>query len=157
MKTEFFTKRDFAIILNEVIQRFIHTEIDKHKISDTGKMRNSLESREVTSTETELWGVDYAYYAISGRSGGKGPKSQDLIGWVQRKFGVSGKQAEGMAYVIARKIAKEGTDRNKEKINLSEILNSQEVRQYIIERVTQIMNKNVTDHIQSQLKKLKIK
>jgi len=52
--------------------------------------------------------VDYTRYVEDGRSPGKFPPPDKLIPWVERNMGLTGKEAKRVAFLIGRKIAREG-------------------------------------------------
>lgn len=67
-------------------------------------------SVDVTNTATN------SFYRIVGRGPGKMPPKQPILDWVYAK-GLKGKDAERRAFLIRRKISKEGTQRWIEKDN----------------------------------------
>lgn len=50
---------------------------------------------------------------LEGRSKGKQPPSKALESWVSKVLGVSGKEVQRVAFLVARKIAKQGTERGR--------------------------------------------
>jgi hypothetical protein len=75
----------------------------------TGEWIDSVEVvRDVTSVS--IWANDYTEWLIQGRAGGSMPPVDPLITWVQAKLGVSGKEGESIAWAVAKKIEREGTD-----------------------------------------------
>lgn len=81
--------------------------------TDTGRLANSI------ATEEEASGLDYRVgtnleYATAieyGLPPGTRPDVESLTGWVRRKLGVKDRQeARRVAFLIARKIQRHGTD-----------------------------------------------
>lgn len=62
--------------------------------------------------------ADNAIFRVVGRGPGKQPPIEPIGRWVQVVLGVQGNQARGVAFVIARKIAQQGTDRWKTQENI---------------------------------------
>jgi len=141
---------------NEVIKRFILPIIDRNNIKNTGEFRESLEAVSTSSSEIQIWGVDYSHYAVSGRGGGKQPPVKELQKWVQSKFGYGQDKAKQVAFAITNKIKKEGTERHTKHLNLIEILESQEVKNYITNEVTKIINKRIQERLLDEMKSIKI-
>jgi hypothetical protein len=61
-----------------------------------------------------VWGLitspfEYGEALESGRSPGKFPPPEPIQAWVEKKLGLSGKEAKAVAFLVARKIAKQGT------------------------------------------------
>jgi hypothetical protein len=54
-----------------------------------------------------------ALQRLEGRRAGKQPPSSALEAWVAFKFKLSGKELKSVAYLVARKIGREGTNRSK--------------------------------------------
>lgn len=80
----------------------------KNAPKDTGRLAGSLRTK-----FGDFWGVleAGAGYALPVHEGTKPhfPPTSALEGWVRRHFGVSGKQAQSIAFLIARKISQTGT------------------------------------------------
>lgn len=142
---------------NEVIKRFILPIIDRNNIKNTGEFRDSLEAQATSSNIIEIWGVDYSHYAVSGRGGGKQPPVRELQKWVQSKFGYGQDKAKQVAFAISAKIKKEGTDRHQQMTDkLVDILESQEVKNYITQEVMKIINKRIQEKLIDEMKSIKI-
>lgn len=141
---------------NEVIKRFVLPIIDRNNIKNTGEFRDSLEAQTNIPNIIEIWGVDYSHFAVSGRGSGKQPPVKELQKWVQSKFGYGADKAKQVAFAIANKIKKEGTERHSKHLNLIEILESQEVKNYITNEVTKIINKKLQERLIDEMKSIKI-
>jgi hypothetical protein len=74
-------------------------------LDNTGEAGMSLEVQ-----GSKLLGADYLYYLDKGRGPGKFPPVQNIRDWVRQKLGVDDKEAKGIAFLVGRKISKEGTE-----------------------------------------------
>ena len=76
---------------------------------DTGALARSITS-EVKGLSARVFSTrDYATYVELGRSpGARMPPPAALEGWVRRHFGASPERARGLAFVLARAIARRG-------------------------------------------------
>ncbi len=61
-------------------------------------------------TSGELSGNHYWYYLVHGRKPGKQPPIDSILGWLQKKGITSDIPERSLAFLIARKIGKLGTD-----------------------------------------------
>lgn len=57
-----------------------------------------------------IYAQDYTKYLVKGRKSGKRPPINPLEKWVNNKLGITGKDARSVAFAIAFKIGKEGTN-----------------------------------------------
>lgn len=97
--------------LNRLKDRIKETFLIKN-LNDTGGAVNSLE---VIESENALVGNDYIYFLDQGRRPGSFPPVDNIREWVRNKLNVSDKEVNGVAYVVGRKIANEGTEIYKDK------------------------------------------
>lgn len=69
---------------------------------------------EYKSTATSITGTIVGYTYLAGRMGGKMPPVKAIEEWVKKKgiFNVTGKAATSLAWAIAKKIAREGTNKS---------------------------------------------
>ena len=128
---QYFQPQDIERILTEVVNRFLIPRFRELGMNATGEWLDSLE---VTTGENSgtIRGRDYSQQLALGRKPGKRPPIAPLEKWVNAKFGITGAQARSMAFAIATKIAKEGTTwHQKGGSDLIEVLESNEVREYI--------------------------
>lgn len=139
--------------IREVMQGVIDNYLKPHFISlgmnASGKWLNSLEAYAENGTGY-IRGIGYTVVLVSGRAPGKRPPIQPLQNWVQNKLGIGGDEGRGIAFAIANKIAKEGTDYYPEGTTLLEILNSQEVKQYIYTNI----GAYITGAIRTEIKRV---
>jgi hypothetical protein len=140
----------FEEILNDVIRLYL---IPKHKalgMEATGEWINSLESKGNT-----IRGRKYTEQLVYGRAAGKAPPIAPLENWVNAKFGITGKQATSFAFAISKKIAKEGTTWKKRGgSDLLEVLETQEVLNFINSKLARYFQTEITLQIQRELQTL---
>ncbi|HAF29115.1 MAG TPA: hypothetical protein DCG75_08715, partial [Bacteroidales bacterium] len=114
-----------------VIDNFLKPIFISLGMNATGRWLDSLEARAVNGNG-EIWGMDYTYWLANGRKPGKMPPVSALIPWVNAKFGVGGKEAIGIAWAVATKLKNEGNNYYPDGTDLLTVLESQEVKQYLI-------------------------
>lgn len=131
-----------------VIDLFLKPKFTSLGMNATGKWLNSLEARAVNGNG-EIWGMDYTYWLVNGRKGGTAPPISALLPWVTAKFGIGGNEAKSIAFAVAAKIKKEGTNYYPEGTDLLEVLNSKEVLDYIYSK----FQEGITIEINKILKK----
>lgn len=131
-----------------VINDFLIPKFISLGMNASGQWINSLEAR-AENGRGEIWGRDYTYYLVNGRAGGKRPPITPLISWVGYKFGLYGNEAKSAAFAIANKIAKEGTEYYPNGTDLLEVLQSDEVKQYVYDKI----GIAVAGQIQSQIRR----
>jgi len=78
-------------------------------LNDTGAASAALSSK-VVGNKLQIEGLLRTVVLASGRKPGKFPPIEPIRGWVRRKLNVDESEVDGVAFVIARKIAREGTD-----------------------------------------------
>ena len=80
-------------------------------VSASGKLANSLRY-EITDTQLIIWGEDYIYFSIYGRSpttkAGSGTVKDKIKQWIKDKGITSDISENQLAYLISRKIHREG-------------------------------------------------
>jgi hypothetical protein len=137
-------------ILNDVIKDFL---IPKHKalgMETTGEWINSLEAK-----GNVIRGRKYTEQLVWGRKPGNAPPITPLENWVKAKFGISGREATSFAFAISKKIAKEGTTwHQRGGSDLLEVLETQEVLNYINSKLARYFQTEITLQIQRQLREL---
>lgn len=126
---------DFKEILDLVIIKLKKKHEDLGQKA-TGDWENSLGS-EVNGNSGMIMGYDYAKYLVEGRPpSSKLPPIQPLVRWATAKFRVSGKQAENIAWAVAKKIKQEGTTWHKKGgSDLLEYLESEEIISLFLKEV----------------------
>ncbi len=78
----------------------------------TGEWIDSLEI-EINGRKGTLYGADYTPALTKGRSPGALPPINPLQQWAEIKLGVSPSESRGVAFAIAKKIQREGTEIHK--------------------------------------------
>lgn len=116
--------------MNGVIDLFLKPKFISLGMNASGQWLNTLEAR-VVNGNGEIWGMDYTYWLANGRKPGTAPPTSALIPWVTAKFGIGGNEARGIAFAIAQKIKREGTEYYPEGTDLLTVLQSPEVINYI--------------------------
>lgn len=98
-------------LLNEIRQIYTQEQIDKG-LRASGESARSLRT-EATATEGRLYGAKYFYQQIHGRRPGKFPPISAILEWIKIK-GIKARESSTterqLAFLFARKIAKQGTD-----------------------------------------------
>lgn len=81
-------------------------------VNSTGNLLRSIRF-ELTDTHLIIWGADYAYYVIYGRkptqNKGTGKVKDEILKWIRAKGVSSELKDETLAFLIARKIHREGS------------------------------------------------
>lgn len=127
---------DLRRTIQGVVDNYLVPHFTQLGMNATGDWINALEVR-VNGNSAEIWGLDYTQYLVNGRGPNKKQDTDSL-----RRFAVwagstfikdwaiaKGVQAPPIA--IAYKIAREGTSYYPQGTDLLEVLESQEVLNYI--------------------------
>jgi hypothetical protein len=93
------TNKHLGNLSNKIAETLAAKNLD-----NTGSAIRSLEIK-----GNQLLGNDYIYYLDKGRAPGKFPPVQTIRDWVSQKLGVDNKIVNSIAYLVGRKISKEGT------------------------------------------------
>jgi len=117
-------------VMQGVIDNYLKPRFIELGMSASGEWLSSLEARS-NNGNGEIWGRDYTYYLVNGRAGGSRPPITPLVNWVGNKLGIYGKEGLSVAFAVAKKIEKEGTDYYPDGTDLLEILESTEVLNYV--------------------------
>lgn len=133
-----------------VINLFLIPKFVSLGMNATGQWINSLEARSVNGNG-EIWGMDYTYWLANGRKPGTAPPTSALIPWVTAKFGIGGNEARGIAFAIAQKIKKEGTEYYPEGTDLLTVLQSPEVINYIYSQFQEAITVQINTILIKQL------
>jgi len=108
------------MLTQEAIRLYLDKTVEAIKADAQAKGQAIPEGFRVESSEEggKLWAADYFKYLVLGRGPGKQPPPDRMLDWVKKnpdKF-QSAKQIfkniteQGLAFIIGRKIAREGTD-----------------------------------------------
>ena len=133
-----------------VIDNFLKPIFISLGMNATGRWLDSLEARAVNGNG-EIWGMDYTYWLANGRKPGKMPPVSALIPWVNAKFGVGGKEAIGIAWAVATKLKNEGNNYYPDGTDLLTVLESQEVKQYLIGKFETFFSIEINKILKKQL------
>jgi hypothetical protein len=99
----------------EVIKKQLQSDIKTKPASKygaanaSGKLANSIRF-EVDETGLKVYALDYFYYVEKGRKSGKAPPRAVIEQWITDKGIVSDISTKSLAFLIQRKIAREGTE-----------------------------------------------
>jgi hypothetical protein len=100
--------------MNKWAEKVKQEIIDKYNsigLKASGKFAEELET-DVTETDTNLnikfIGMDYTYYLVNGRSPGGFPPVQAIMDWIDDKGLIYDIKKESLAFLIGRKIARQG-------------------------------------------------
>lgn len=95
--------------IDQIIVR-IPQDQEAKGIRTTGQSANSLR-KQMHADGGDVLGSEYIYFQIHGRRPGKQPPLMPIIEWIESKgLELVDITVKGLAFVIARKIAKVGTD-----------------------------------------------
>lgn len=140
-------------VMQGVIDNFLKPKFIELGMNASGQWLNSLEAR-AENGQGQIWGMDYTYYLVNGRAGGKRPPITPLISWVGSKFGIYGNEAKSVAFAVATKIEREGTDYYPQGTDLLEILQSSDVTNYVYNEIGAQLAGQVQATITRQLKEV---
>lgn len=139
-------------VLNDVVNRFLIPKFIDLGMNATGDWISALEVR-VNENTGEIWGLGYTEFLVNGRAPGKRPPITPLVRWASAKFGISGQEAISTAFAVANKIAKEGTSYYPSGTDLLEVLESNEVSNYIYEELGGVVAGQIRALIVRDMKK----
>jgi hypothetical protein len=108
----------------------------------TGEWEENIEAR-----GNEVWGRAYTEQLVNGREPGRMPPVEAIEKWLLAKFGVVDRNR---AWAIAVKIKNEGTSWYPNGSDLLEVLESQEVVNYITEQIRGIVILQVKTRFQRE-------
>lgn len=133
-------------IIYGVITDFLIPRFRELGMPASGEWENTVEAR-----KNEIWGRDYTEYLVQGRPPNANQDPQALkawVGWAGSTFLSQWVRDKGIAanpFAVAWKIARSGTRYYPEGTDLLEVLNSQEVEEYIVGRYTDLVVRQVTN------------
>lgn len=143
---------DEAIIetMQGVIDNYLKPKFIELGMNATGQWLESLEARAINGNGA-IYGFDYTYWLANGRKPGKMPPVSALIPWVNAKFGIGGKEALSVAFAVATKIKNEGTSYYPDGTDLLEVLNSNEVNDYVSKKLGTFISIEINKILKKQL------
>jgi len=133
-----------------VIDNFLKPKFISLGMNATGQWLETLEPR-VENGQGQIWGMYYTYWLAHGRKGGTMPPVSALIPWVTAKFGIGGNEAKGVAFAVAKKIEKEGTEYYPQGTDLLEILHSKDVADYIYSQYKEGITVEISETLKKQI------
>jgi len=137
----------------ELLQFEMQSIVDDLRVAyqQSGKMVSGEWERGLTITSQPNKVSLEGYTYLAGRSAGKQPPVQNILDWVKQK-GIQPNEGTqtGLAWAIAKKIAKEGTDRQSSLKIYEEVITPQRIDD-IIKKVTQFNIGLFVDTITSEL------
>lgn len=145
----FFDPKEIEIVLQKVIDIYLIPKFHELKMNASGEWLQSLET-EVGEDSGKIRGRHYTEYLAKGRPpSDKLPPVSALEKWVKVKLGLSGKQANSMAWAIAQNMKKKGSSHfQKGGTELLEILESPQVIEFIQNELRGIAQVKLTEQLQ---------
>lgn len=143
-------REELIYLMEQVIEKFLKPKFIELGMNATGDWLNSLKA----GTEPNrgiIKGKHYTAYLVRGRAGGTRPPIRHLARWVQAKFKLAGQEATSVAFAVAKKIEKEGTEYYPNGTDLLEILQSNEVKHYIEQELKSYLIDKVTLQLTREL------
>ena len=123
-------------IITNVIDLFLIPKIRELGMPATGEWEENIHAR-----GNEIWGRAYTEQLVKGREPGTMPPVEAIQRWALAKFGNGD---INVAWAIATKIKNEGTNWYPNGSDLLEVLESQEVADYIGNELSRIIIATVT-------------
>lgn len=148
-----FTKEEIEPIINEVIDLFLIPKFRELNMEASGEWEQNVEAR-----GSEIWGRDYTEYLVDGRPPNNDQSPEAMKAWVGwagstiLKEWVNNKGLNINPYAVAWKIAREGNNYYPKGTDLLEVLNSQEVKDYITESLGRIITVKVEQEFKRQFR-----
>lgn len=130
----------FEVIITEVINLYLIPKFEELGMEATGEWIENVHSK-----GSELWGRDYTKYLVEGRppNDSKDPKDiAKFARWAGATFIGKWVQDKGLdlnPFAVAYKIAMEGTNYYPDGTDLMEILESNQVTEYINMRLKELL------------------
>lgn len=140
-------------VMQGVIDGYLIPRFVQLGMNASGEWIHSLQADSINGVGY-IKGKHYTIQLVNGRSPGKRPPISPLQQWVSNKLGISGEEGRGIAFAIATKIEKEGTDYYPEGTDLLEVLNSPEVKNYIYNEMGNYMAGQLKIEIQRMAREI---
>lgn len=129
-------------VIDDVITLFLIPKFRELGMPASGEWEENIEAR-----RNEIWGRPYTEQLVNGREPGTMPPVEAIERWLQAKFGVTDRNR---AWAIAVKIKNEGTGWYPNGSDLLEVLERQEVVNYITEQLRDIVILQITTQFQRE-------
>ena len=129
----FFLQSEIEDITQKVVDLFLIPRFNELNMNATGEWIAS---------------IDYSEQLAKGRAGGSMPPISAMERWVNAKLGIYGKEANSIAWGIAKKIEKSGTSwYQKGGSDLIEVLSEPRTIQYIQDEMRAIATVRIADNL----------
>lgn len=148
------TEEQIIIIIQKVVDNFLIPRFNELGMNATGQW---LESLEVVAKDgvSAIRGRDYSEQLTKGRAPGKMPPIAPIERWVNAKLGIQGKQANSIAWGIAKKIQKEGTTwYQRGGTNLIELLSESAIIEFINKEIQQTLTVKVQEKLKREIQEI---
>ena len=146
--------REIEVILWKVIDTFLIPRFHELDMNASGEWLQSLEVQ-ATPEGGKIRGRHYSEQLAKGREPGRMPPVAALEKWVQAKFGMSGSQATGMAWAVAKKIQKSGTSwYQKGGSDLIELLEEPQVIEFIQQELIATARLKIAENLNRNAQKI---
>jgi hypothetical protein len=148
------SEEQIIIIIQKVVDNFLIPRFNELGMNATGEW---LESLEVVAKDgvSAIRGRDYSEQLAKGRASGKMPPIAPIERWVNAKLGIQGKQANSIAWGIAKKIQKEGTSwYQKGGTDLIELLSEPAIIEFINKEIQQHISVQVEQRLKRQIQEI---
>lgn len=137
-----------------VVDLYLIPTFERLGMNATGEWRESVEVR-VNGYRGEIWARPYTKQLVEGAPPGTTPSIPKLTRWAIAKFGYDEQRARNTAFAVRTKIEREGTSWYPNKgTELVEVLNSQEVQDYINERIGSYLSAHLENILLDELKQI---
>ncbi len=139
-------------IVTEVINLFLIPKFRELGMPASGEWEQNVHAK-----GNEIWGRDYTEYLALGRGPNNDQSPEALkawVGWAGSTILAQWVQDKGLninPYAVAWKIAREGTSYYPEGTDLLEVLESQEVAEYITDQLRDFTILTITTEFQRQM------
>ena len=151
MATDFSTERIVKETMDWVVDTILIPHFQSLGLNASGEWLENLNTR-VEAQKGIINGRKYSEQLVWGRRPGKRPPISALEKWVQVKLGLSGAEAKGAAFAIAKKIEREGTEIYKKGgTDLLEVLNKPETIKKINEKLAGLMKVEVELYLKREI------
>lgn len=129
-------------VITDVINLFLIPKFREFGMPATGEWEENIHAR-----GNEVWGRAYTEQLVNGREPGSMPPVEAIQRWALAKFGNGD---INVAWAIATKIKNEGTSWYPNGSDLLEVLESQEVVNYITNQLRDIVILQITTQFQRE-------
>ncbi|SHJ20560.1 hypothetical protein SAMN05443429_11235 [Cruoricaptor ignavus] len=140
----------------EVVHLFLIPKFNQLQMNATGEWLGSLEVK-ATEEGGQVWGRHYSEQLAKGREPGSMPPVEAIEKWVRAKFGLQGSEARSRAWAVAKSIEKKGTTwYQRGGSDLIEVLESNEVKEFVEKKIGQIITVVVAEELIRNAEKMSV-